>query len=279
MTRGYVIPAIDFDKTELLINSLRISQENPDISVLVPNKRKVPVRIKNTADKIIHIPDPSENMLSWYGSECNTIIAYDFTPYDETIVFTDDILIPNSLEYLWELCEKYPLLCVTSTYEYTSNRIKTDPTRIGFMQNRLPDVHTSMMYFKKCDITETIFSACKVLADNWTQYRRMKLQGDIGYHPMHDAVMASAIKETGYIREVYRKECDWFTFADMKIKALNVKNVENMNPDWVSQIDSYLKPDGSLTVGQYLQNFPFRYHMREFIKPYMLEMQRRQLDG
>lgn len=274
MSRGYLIPVGDYDATEALVNSIKVTQDDPQIAIMVPARTKVPPLVKDAVDHIVRIPKDILDEKTWYNNECNVALSYDLSPFDETIVLADNMIVPVDISYMWELLTPYDMLFATNPLTYRGNTIYSDPTRTGFVQNRLSNIYTSMTYFKKSDTARDVFDMAVGLADHWKEYRKMRLQGDIGYHPTNDPLFACAIKEAGYVRETYRSDTKWFSIVDMVLKATDVENAADLDPDWLSQINSYVKSDGSLIVGQYLQHLPFRYHLKGFLRPSVTDLLR-----
>lgn len=262
MSRGFLIPVGDYRATKALVDSLHVAMPDANVTVAALARQRIPADVKEAADQIVRVAAPE-----WYNADCNVALMYDVSPYEETIVLSDDMVVPVDISYMWDLLEPYDLLFATNPLTYRGSRIFEDAARIGFVQNRLSDIHTAMTFFRKSDVAERVFTMATSLADHWKEYRKSRLQGDIGYHPTNDALFACAIKESGCIRETYPGNTEWFTIIDMVMKAQDVENATEMDPDWVAQINSYIKPDGSLIVGQYLQNFPFRYHQLDFLRP------------
>ena len=267
MSRGFLIPVGDYRATKALVDSLHVAMPNANVSIAALARQHVPPEVKSIVDKIVRVPVPTDDVNSWYHADCNVPLMYGVTPYDETIVLSDDMIVSTDISYMWDLLAPYDILFSTEPRTYRGSKITEDITRVSFAQNRLSDIHTAMTFFRKSDVAEQVFTMAIALADHWKEYRTSRLQGDIGYHPKNDALFACAIKATGCIRQAYPGNTDWFSIVNMVLKAQDVENATEMDPDWVSQINSYVKPDGSLVVGQYLQHLPFKYHQWDFLRP------------
>ncbi|MBR18648.1 MAG: hypothetical protein CMA64_00625 [Euryarchaeota archaeon] len=99
--------------------------------------------------------------ITWYNLD--RLLAYDLTPYDETILIDSDYLIQNSLlNNVWENVE--PMLMNTTSrtpakhQEHIYEQVITD----GY-----PNIHWfTVCYFRKCEETEQWFTVAKEIKEN-----------------------------------------------------------------------------------------------------------------
>jgi hypothetical protein len=150
----------------------------------------------------------------------------------------------------------------------------TNPYRIAFRENKLPNLYTGVMYFRKTEMVNSIVRLAALISENWMQYRVKRLRGQTEVQPTDDMAMACAVKEFGAELECTIPDGDWFSFVHMKSRIQRVENAANLSEKWTSFMNAQVNPDGSMLIGNYLQTRPVHYHDRSFLTPSVLSVLR-----
>lgn len=134
--------------------------------------------------------------------------AYDYTPYAETICLDSDVLFLNPVDHYWSIMGTRDLFVASTAQNYQGTQFTYGYYRKSFQENRLQDVYSTWMYFKKpSDIAEKFFKTVKLLTDNpkdfITTLSISQLQGSI---PTDEAV---ALSLSILDLEEYATEAHW----------------------------------------------------------------------
>ena len=161
--------------------------------------------------------------VTWYNLD--RLIAYDLSPYDETILIDSDYLIQNSvLSNVWGSIE--PMLMNTDSrlpskeQEHIYEKVITD----GY-----PRIHWfTVCYFRKCKETEQWFTIAKEIKENDDFYSTTFNSPYSFYRNDITAAIASHIMN-GY--------------ADGWIKPLPTRQINSYSPETIIDINK-----GSITI-------------------------------
>lgn len=103
----------------------------------------------------------------WYNSD--RTLAYDLSPYDETLLIDVDYLTFNdNLKQYFGSANEF--LCYDRVWDVTStNSFRNDQrmTRAGH-----PMLWATVVYFRKCDLAHNIFEMMKNVQANWRYYAK-----------------------------------------------------------------------------------------------------------
>jgi len=244
-----------------LAMSLKVSQsKHTKLSVIVNENEEIPEKYVKMFDKVIFIEKPSEK---WKIQ--NKWQYFWLTPYDETIVLDSDMLFFNDINVWWECLKDKDIEFATTTKNYRGETITSDYYRKVFTANKLPNVHTALLYFKKTNEIEQYFKLVKMIFENWDEYfkRFLKeapryLSGDVAY-----AVAAKTLFD--------RKWETPLTFTHMRGRLQD----DDIVSDWNKELSLFFTNNHGkiqLKVNNFNQIYPFHYIKKDFVEEEVIEL-------
>lgn len=248
----------------VLALSLKASQTSTsNLTVAITPGTVIPDRYSWAFDNIVEIMwgDDSASSSWKLNNEWKSIYM---TPYDETIKLDCDMLFLKDISLWWNILSSKDFYICNQVINYKAEVINDDFYRKAFTLNKLPDVYTGFMYFKKSDYTFELFKMVEFIYKNWgvmsvelLDYRhRPEL-------PNTDIVFALALKLLDIDQTWYFKN-DIPTFTHMKTKLQKWKDDIN-DEDWSSHIGTFFNKNLECKIGNHLQIFPLHYHRKNFI--------------
>ena len=244
----------------VLAMSIKLTQsKHKNISIIV----NAGEQIRNTwlpfFDKIIYVDIPEEE---WKIQ--NKWQYYQLTPYDETIVLDADMILINDVDTWWDSFENTDLEFVTVAKNYRGENIVSDYYRKTFTENKLPNLHTALFYFKKTTQNRHFFKYVKLIFENWELFYEKLLKnppkflsGDVAY-----SLAASLF--------FYRNWDNILTFTHMRGRLQDDDIVSEWNKELPSFFTNYHgKPE--LKVNNFNQIYPFHYIEKDFLTEGVIE--------
>jgi hypothetical protein len=92
--------------------------------------------------------------------------AYDFSPYDETVLLDSDMLFLKPMNHYWYFLKNHYLYLNTWPQTYRARPFRYGFYRKVFEKYKLLDVYNAWTYFKKDEKTKEFFDLVKLLTDN-----------------------------------------------------------------------------------------------------------------
>jgi hypothetical protein len=256
--------------------SLKISQKESgrlSIGVTADEIDKIPAKYRAVFDEVIEIPGPDAAKDSAWKLE-NEWKVIEMTPYDETIKLDADMFFPEDISSWWEYFQHLDAYFVSKPVTYRGDVITSDYYRKTFTESGLPNAYTAFFYFKKNPKTHELFDLAKQIFENWEQFFYEYLAPE--NRPTFvstDVVFALASKLLDYIG---MHGIHVPTFVHMKTKLQGWPE-KYENEDWTQLIPTYFNTSCQLRIGNYLQNRPIHYHVKEFMTDRMIEKMERKL--
>jgi len=254
MTRGFVILAVDADGTDYmkcartLAKSIRTCMPKESITLISDHAES-----DEMFDNVVPLPYGDLAPKSTWKL-INDWQVYEASPYDHTIKLEADMIIPQSIEYWWDvLCARD--LVVSSVIRNFKGEISDCRVYRRFIyDNKLPDAYNSITYFKKSDVAKQFFEIVRDIFENWADYR---------------ALMKCSSQEEATTDWVYAIACHIMgmektmlpTFTEMSM--VHMKQYVNGLPheDWTKVLVTEFRP---MRVNSYVQSYPFHYHLKSF---------------
>jgi hypothetical protein len=253
--------------------SLKKSQLTiPFLSVGITPGTHVPRKYAWAFDNIIEIPwgDAAEN--SDWKLENEWKVAW-MTPYQETIKLDTDMLFFSDISGWWEELSNKPTdICWTnSVLDWKGSRITSDFYRKAFTENKLPNIYTAFMYFRKNQTTYDFFDLVKMIYWNWQKFfEEFLLPDHRPDHPSTDVIFALAAKIADQTGSCYPIS-NFPTFTHMKSRLQGWKH-DNISEDWREYLPVFFNKDCECRLGNHLQFFPLHYHLKDFLTDEMINV-------
>lgn len=254
--------------------SLKLSQkEVSGLSIGVTREEMglIPSKYREVFDKVIEIPWQDHARDSTWKLE-NEWKAIHMTPYDETIKLDADMFFPRDISVWWEILGKSDGVFATEARTYRGDLITSDYYRKTFTESNLPNVYTAFFYFKKNDVNFDLFSHAEFIFNNWERTFYELLEPE--HRPKFvstDVVFALAAKIMGYEQFNMTPDIGMPTFVHMKSHLQGWPAQHTLEEDWTKTIPVSFNRDCDLKIGNYLQDLPFHYHVKNFMTDRMIE--------
>lgn len=278
MSKGYLILAQDTKKEDYLrmAYALALSIKNSqgkvnDVCLATDvNADLLPEKYKQVFDEIVPIPWTDHARDSKWKIE-NKWKYYYMTPFDETVILDSDMLFPTDISHWWDLLKQKDVWITDKPRTFKGQIITSTKYRNAFVSNKLPNVYTAFMYFKKNEVAVELYKMVEIIFNNWERFyydyldenRPKNLSGDVAY--------ALAIKLLGIENECFSTYDTAPTFVHMKghLQGISERYIEE---DWTKSVPTYFHNDGSFKIGNYQQVYPFHYHVKSWLTDEMIEI-------
>ena len=258
---------------EALALSLRWTQLGPHkLSILVPQGQVIPGA--HPFDQIIEFDPYGTDPGKWNAH--TKVLALQHTPYDETILLDADMIFPSDISWWWDILGQWETLFCTQVKTYRGDPVdeENNPYREEFRKNNLPNIYTALMYFRNTAATSLLFTQANIITEGWEWYSKHRLPERVTRDATDDMSFACALMERNLEHEMTSKVDFGFSFTHMKTGIQGFKDGKMMREDWTRLLNSYIRNDAALTVGNYRQFLPFHYHDRSFLTNDMLTVLR-----
>lgn len=269
-TRGFFTIAQNNFNTDyvklsyVLALSLKSSQVHFNkLSIGITPNTKIPENYKWAFDQIIEIPWGDDASKSDWKLE-NEWKTIHMSPYDETIKLDSDMLFFNDISTWWDIMSLDDFYICNRVLDYKGHTTKNMYYRQIFKDNKLPNVYTGFMFFKKTPKTFELFKLVEAIYVNWHVFSELC----IGYKnrpstPTTDVVFAIALKLLDLDQQFYYQQ-DIPAFVHMKTK-LQGWNDDGIGDEWIKHINVFLNDNLECKIGNHLQYYPLHYQCKNFI--------------
>lgn len=278
MSRGYLILAQRTKRDDYLrlayalalsIKNSQSTVNNVCLATDVPLS-KIPAKYKEIFDEIVPIPWTDHAAGSKWKIE-NKWKYYYMTPYDETVILDADMLIPEDISHWWNIMSQKDIWITNKPRTFRGEVITSTKFRDAFVSNKLPNVYTAFMYFKKCELATELFKLVEIIFNNWEKFYYEFLDENRPKHLSGDVAYALAIQLLGIENECFGNLENMPTFVHMKAQLQGIN--ENMiTENWPENIPTYFGSDGRFKIGGFQQVYPFHYHVKDWLTDEMIEI-------
>ena len=271
-TRGFFTIAqntkdVDYVKLAYgLALSLKHSQSSvSQLSIGITPGTTVDSHYRWAFDQIIEIPWGDSAAEKEWKLE-NEWKSIWMTPYDETIKLDCDMLFFSDIHHWWQhlSTQSQPLVCANNVRNWRGNIIYSDYCRKVFTENKLPNIYTAFMYFRKTQETYEFFELAKLITWKWQLFFDAFLEPKT--RPEYfstDVAFALALKILD-LDQISVSTQIIPTFTHMKSQLQGLDNYF-ISDNWQKHIPAFLTPAGVLKIGNHLQVYPLHYHIKEFL--------------
>lgn len=275
-SRGFFTFAQNNDKIDYiklayaLAMSLRHSQKTvKKLSIGVTPGAVIPPEYEWAFDQVIEIPWGDDAKDSEWKLE-NEWKAIHITPYDETIKLDCDMLLLNDVSHWWDMLADRDFWICNRVVDYRGNTITDLIHRKVFKENKLPNVYTGFMFFRKTRETFELFKLVEAMFCNWHVFSDICL--DYKHRPKTpstDVVFALALKLLNLDQEWYVTNA-YPTFVHMKTKIQGWKD-DDLDDNWTKHVEVFFNKDLECKIGNHRQVYPLHYHIKDFITNGIIE--------
>ena len=273
MSKGYLILAQDSSKVKLdyhrMAYALALSIKNTQskvTNVCLATDKNIPLlssKYHNVFDDIVEIPwgDHAKDV-TWKID--NKWKYYHMTPYDETVILDADMIFTSDISDWWDILQTKDVCATTQVKTFRNEIITDDSYRKTFTSNNLPNVYTAFMYFKKTELAAELFKLTEIIFNNWERFFYDYLNETRPKHLSGDVAYALAMKILGIEDECSLSNLDIPSFVHMKSKLQNIPE-KYLTEDWTQHIPTYFTKEGTLKIGNFQQDLPFHYQIKEWL--------------
>lgn len=270
MSKGYLILAQNSGKSDYvrmayaLALSIKTSQKtvkNVCLATDVPLAELSAETIK-IFDDIVPIP--------WVDNAADSSWKIDnkwkyfyMTPYDETVILDADMIFSADISHWWDVLSAQDVWIANRPVTFKGEVITVDKYRTTFTSNNLPNVYTAFMYFKKSKLAAELFNLVELIFENREAFFYNYLDETRPLHLSGDVAYALAIKILGIENQCFGN-ISIPTFVHMKGHLQNIDE-KLIDEDWTKNIPTYFRDDCGFKIGNYEQQLPFHYHIKEWL--------------
>jgi hypothetical protein len=184
-------------------------------------------------------------------------LAWDLTPYKQTIKVEADILILTSIDHWWDILDTRDVVLTTNVFKHTGELITNRSQRRLFDDNDLPDVYNAIYYFRYTRESQRFFDIVKQIYNNWAWFRDDYLINCRYENPVTDEVFAIAARIFGVENCTLPHAVP--AFVHMKNPLLEIPSD---GPWW--DFLYWEKDSSSGRIGHYAQTLPVHYQRKDF---------------
>jgi hypothetical protein len=256
MSKGYLLFAIDGDVNYSKLAyacALSIKNTQPDgynlISVVTNNVEYY--KDKSVFDNVIQYNSVQS------GMDVRSL-AYDYTPYDETVLLDSDMLFLKPMNLYWDMVDNMDLYISTSPQSHRNTKFRYGYYRKMFEENHWTDVYSAWTYFKKSDSAKQFFDVVKLVTDNPLEFLPMYKT----LRPMTSIPTDEAFAIAVEMLDIKFPDWDFPRITHMKSEVQGWKNCPN---EWIEYLRFLMNTDGEVYTGVWKQSELLHYVNKHLI--------------
>lgn len=181
--------------------------------------------------------------------------VYNLSPYDYTIKLEADMIIPQNIDYWWDVLKDRDLVVCSTIRDFRGNISHEKAYRQFIVDNNLPNVYNAITYFKKSPFAEKFYKIVRDIFENWDEYKKI-LKCDPNEEASTDWVYAIACHILG--EENTTMPFDQMSMVHMK-QYINNLRTDNWTNELVYEFDEF-------RINTIPQQYPFHYYIKDFSK-------------
>lgn len=243
MDKGFVIMAqgLDYERcAKALENSIKNVMPDANVTIITTDMLPYGDQAPNTDWKLQN---------DWQ--------VYEASPYEYTIKLEADMIVPQSIEYWWDILKERDVVISTQIRNFKQEISDIKAYRRFITDNNLPDVYNAITYFKKSELAESFFNTTRNIWENWEQYRSI-LKCNVDELATTDWVYAIACHIHG-VENTTLPTFNEFSMVHMK-QFINGLPSEK----WTDVLIHENLPH-AFRVNTIPQKYPFHYHIKSFV--------------
>lgn len=182
--------------------------------------------------------------------------VYDASPYEYTIKLEADMIIPESIDYWWDVLMEREVVVCTTIRDYKGEVSETRTYRQFLDDNKLPDVYNAITYFRKGDGTAQFFKVVRHVFEHWDEWKEF-----LKCNPNEQCTTDWAYSLACFVLGVENT-----TLPGDLLSMVHMKRDVNglIFEDWTKEL-TYEFGD-TVKINTIPQRYPFHYHIKDFCK-------------
>lgn len=188
--------------------------------------------------------------------------AYDYSPFDETVLLDSDMLFLKPMDHYWKLMANKDLFISTSPQTYNGKQFTYGYYRKVFERDQLPDVYNAWTYFKKSELAQDFFDTVKLLTDNAQEAIHYYLRGSQLETLPTDEAFAVALRIVDAVDTATEHRWDFPRITHMKPM---VQGWNEYIVDWADKLRFHMHDSGQVKLGVHQQVELLHYVEKDLI--------------
>ncbi len=271
MDKGYFTFAIGQDYIRLayaLALSIKNTQKINNFCVAIGDKDQVPEQYKHVFDHIVKI----KNVGLKYPM-ANVWQIWDLTPYKETIHVEADMIFTSKIDRWWDELQQHELFFTSKVKDYRGKIATSDFYRRHFAKKGLPNLYNGFYYFRYSKLAHKFFMKAKEVSARYKHYAKHFFTGTwYPETPTTDEIFGITAYLLDLDNVVYNPNYAVPYFTHMKVRLQDWKHAEAVDTiDWMRYLNTTISKN-SVNVGNYVQQGPFHYQNKLFMKDQMIDI-------
>ena len=168
----------------------------------------------------------------------------------------------------WHTLNNYNLYFISNAYTYRHKLITNNYYRKAFVANNLPNLYSAVHYFKKGDYSHEFYKWVELVSNNWEFFYGQFCKEYYPKAPSMDVTYAIVSKILDIDTEILNIKSKYPLFVHMKNRIQEWKIPADT---WQTKVGAYLTDNGSLTVGNTMQQGIFHYTENNFARQELLD--------
>jgi alpha-N-acetylglucosamine transferase len=258
MSRGYLLFALNTDSTDYVKLALACALS---IKITQPDGYNTVALVTNADvdhpafDHVIPYTGP-------LGMDARSR-AYDYTPFDETVLLDADMLFLKPMDNYWDLLRDRDLYVTTAPQNYKGKLItEYGRYRNVFAEYSWPNVYNAWTYFRKTDINQQFFNLVKDITDNSKEYINAVVPDSELTTIPTDEAFALALIILDIIDDATNPDWHWPRITHMKPALMPWSNYVS---NWNGKLRFNLDSNGQVKLGVWQQAELLHYVKKELI--------------
>jgi hypothetical protein len=272
MTRGYLIFAVEHIKSNYVTLayacalSIKLTQPIGYNNVTVVTNRPESFTGHKVFDNIIEYQGPE-------GMDARSR-AYDYSPYDETVLLDSDMLFLKPMDHYWNMMNNRDLFISSAPQTYKGKRFHYGYYRRVMERNKWPDIYTAWTYFKKSNVAQEFFDLAKTITDNPTPYINMFLSDTLYKNIPTDEAFALAL----CMLDLCELAVPPWPFPRITHMKPAVQNWSESIPDWTDKLRFSITKNIEIKLGVWSQSDLLHYVKKDIISSDVITLLEKQYD-
>jgi hypothetical protein len=262
MTRGYLLFALNTDSVDYIklayACALSIKNTQPrelnSVAIVTDNSEYV-LENYSIFDHVISYTGPT-------GMDARSR-AYDYTPYDETVLLDSDMLFLKPMDHYWDIVKNLDLFIASSPQNYKGTAFIHGYYRKLFADNSWPNLYSAWTYFHKdSELANEFFNLVKTITDNPKEFIQTLLPNSGLRTIPTDEAFALAVTILGIENQSIFPNWDFPRITHMKPA---VQNWPEYVVDWNEKIRFSVDSTAQVKLGVWQQTELLHYVAKELI--------------